>query len=71
MVAINNKSYCYYSDAAHKIHPLAGQGVNLGFGDIECLNRILGEAVYNGSTISKYIIPCKFQTCFRLGHNRL
>lgn len=49
-------------DAAHRIHPLAGQGVNLGFGDVRVLIDRLSECVYNGSEIPDYKSLLKYET---------
>jgi 2-polyprenylphenol 6-hydroxylase len=38
-------------DAAHSMHPLAGQGVNLGFMDAASLVQVLGEARQAGASI--------------------
>jgi 2-octaprenyl-3-methyl-6-methoxy-1,4-benzoquinol hydroxylase/2-octaprenylphenol hydroxylase len=38
-------------DAAHVVHPLAGQGMNLGFRDVACVRRVLRNARERGSDI--------------------
>ena len=39
-------------DAAHRVHPLAGQGVNLGFQDVIDLTSVIFEAVQNGRDLA-------------------
>ncbi|KAJ3108125.1 putative ubiquinone biosynthesis monooxygenase [Physocladia obscura] len=38
-------------DAAHTIHPLAGQGLNLGLLDVATLSKVIDEGVISGSDV--------------------
>jgi ubiquinone biosynthesis monooxygenase Coq6 len=40
-------------DAAHTIHPLAGQGLNLGLADAQALAQSIAQAVRRGGDIGK------------------
>jgi len=57
-------------DAAHTIHPLAGQGVNLGFQDVECLSRRIKELLEKGRDYSNPLNLTPYQR-ERKTHNRL
>lgn len=48
-------------DAAHAVHPLAGQGVNLGFGDAKALAIALGDAERVNHDIGHSLLLAKFR----------
>ncbi len=48
-------------DAAHTIHPLAGQGVNLGFGDVEALSGVISAAVNKGEDYRSREVLSRYQ----------
>jgi 2-octaprenylphenol hydroxylase len=43
--------FALVGDAAHSIHPLAGQGVNLGFLDCAALVQVLAQEIENGGNV--------------------
>ena len=55
-------------DAAHVIHPLAGQGVNLGFMDAAALAETLLEAIKSNENIDSTQVLGRFERN-RMPHN--
>ena len=49
-------------DAAHRVHPLAGQGVNLGFGDVSSLTACLRQNVADGAEFGALEYLHKYET---------
>jgi 2-octaprenyl-3-methyl-6-methoxy-1,4-benzoquinol hydroxylase len=61
----NASNYCLPNlvlagDAAHMVHPLAGQGVNMGFQDVQCLADTLIQARKQGYNIGNVKVLCKY-----------
>ncbi|GBG81836.1 hypothetical protein CBR_g34017 [Chara braunii] len=48
-------------DAAHTVHPLAGQGVNLGFLDAAALARVIGNGIKDGREIGDLLLLEEYQ----------
>ncbi len=46
----------------HRVHPLAGQGVNLGFGDVIRLTETLRENILNGAEIGSNMYLQKYES---------
>ena len=55
-------------DAAHTIHPLAGQGVNLGFLDAAGLSEVLLHALERGERLADERVLSRFERR-RMPHN--
>lgn len=49
-------------DAAHKVHPLAGQGANLGFKDVAALGETLIDAHRLGEDFGNLLVLERYQT---------
>ncbi|XP_075050691.1 ubiquinone biosynthesis monooxygenase COQ6, mitochondrial [Mixophyes fleayi] len=49
-------------DAAHRVHPLAGQGVNMGFGDVASLVHHLSSAAFDGRDLGSTTHLLEYET---------
>ncbi|MDO6822338.1 FAD-dependent monooxygenase [Marinobacter sp. 1_MG-2023] len=58
-------------DAAHTINPLAGQGVNLGFQDTQCLQSLLKEARRAGKDLAEASVLASYEQHRRPANRRM
>lgn len=70
---MHGKKYCQgnvvlVGDAAHTIHPLAGQGVNLGFLDVASLAKELAHGLERGRPVADPVVLSRYERS-RRGHN--
>lgn len=55
------KRIALVGDAAHTVHPLAGQGVNMGFQDAFALSRVISESIALGTDIGEASLLAKYE----------
>ncbi|XP_042055103.1 ubiquinone biosynthesis monooxygenase COQ6, mitochondrial-like isoform X6 [Salvia splendens] len=55
------KRVALIGDAAHTVHPLAGQGVNMGFGDAFSLSNVIAEGIAVGSDIGEVSLLRRYE----------
>lgn len=48
-------------DAAHVIHPIAGQGLNVGLRDVACFYDVFADALRNGEDIGSDIVLQRYE----------
>ena len=56
-----NNSIVLIGDAAHSIHPLAGQGINLGFADADIFCEEVVDAFNKGIAINEKSVLKKYE----------
>lgn len=57
----SSKRVVLIGDAAHAVHPLAGQGVNLGFGDAAALAKVIDQGLLVGADIGEPYLLKKYE----------
>lgn len=63
--------FALVGDAAHVVHPVAGQGVNLGWRDAAFLAKLLGEAFQVGQDLGSYTLLQQYERLRQRDHRQM